>query len=134
MADRAKSSSNFFYQGEKVMNWYLAVLKNYAGFEGRAHRTEYWMFALVNFLISLALAFISEMLHMGDWLSILYSLAVLIPCVAVTVRRLHDTGRTGWMALIALIPIIGGIWLLVLMCLDSQPGANQYGSNPKENI
>jgi len=116
------------------MNWYLAVLKNYAGFEGRAHRTEYWMFALVNFLISLALAFISEMLHMGDWLSILYSLAVLIPCVAVTVRRLHDTGRTGWMALIALIPIIGGIWLLVLMCLDSQPGANQYGSNPKENI
>jgi len=116
------------------MNWYLAVLKNYAGFEGRAHRTEYWMFALFNFLISLVIALIEGMLNIGQTLGILYALAVLIPSLAVTARRLHDTGRSGWMILICLIPIIGCIWLLVLACLDSQPGTNQYGPNPKGNV
>lgn len=120
------------------MNWYLAVLKNYAGFSGRARRKEYWMFVLFN-IIFVAVAVILDNL-LGTAIEetgfglfyFLYLLAVLIPSLAVAVRRLHDVGKSGWMILIGLIPIIGGIWLLVLYVTDSQPGENQYGSNPKE--
>jgi uncharacterized membrane protein YhaH (DUF805 family) len=119
------------------MNWYLEVLKKYAVFSGRARRKEYWMFFLFNLIITVVLALIDSL--MGTFspqaglglLSGLYSLAVLIPSIAVTVRRLHDTGRSGWWILIGLIPIIGGIVLLIFMVLDSQPGENQYGPNPK---
>jgi uncharacterized membrane protein YhaH (DUF805 family) len=119
------------------MSWYLEVLKKYAVFSGRARRTEYWMFVLFNIIIILVLAFIdystgtfSPQAGVG-LLGGLYSLAVLIPSIAVTVRRLHDTGRTGWWILIGLIPIIGNIALLVFMVLDSEPGTNQYGPNQK---
>lgn len=119
------------------MNWYLEVLKKYAEFSGRARRKEYWFFALFNFLIAVALGFIemSAGLTYGEYgygpLSGLYALAVLIPGIAVTVRRLHDTGRSGWWILIGLVPIIGWIVLLVFMFLDSQPGDNDHGPNPK---
>ena len=119
------------------MNWYLEVLKKYAVFSGRARRKEYWMFFLFNLIITLVLALIdsltgtfSSQAGLG-LLSGLYSLAVLIPSIAVTVRRLHDTGRSGWWILIGLIPVIGGIILLIFMVLDSEPGENQYGPNPK---
>ena len=119
------------------MNWYLSVLKQYAVFKGRARRKEYWFFILFNLIASLVLTVVDYMtgslnaeLGMG-LLSGLYSLAVLIPSLAVTVRRLHDTDRTGWWILIGLIPLIGVIVLLVFMLLDSQPGDNQYGANPK---
>lgn len=122
------------------MNWYLAVLKNYAGFSGRARRKEYWMFALFN-IIFVAVAVILDNLvgtaidGIGYGLFyFLYLLAVLIPSLAVAVRRLHDVGKSGWMILIGLIPIIGAIWLLVLYVSDSQPGENQYGPNPKEIV
>lgn len=120
------------------MNWYLAVLKNYAGFSGRARRKEYWMFVLFN-IIFVAVAVILDNLvgtaieGVGYGLFyFLYILAVIIPSLAVAVRRLHDVGKSGWMILIGLIPIIGAIWLLVLYVTDSQPGENQYGANPKE--
>lgn len=119
------------------MNWYLSVLRQYAVFKGRARRKEYWFFILFNLIASLLLTVVDFMtgslnaeLGMG-LLSGLYSLAVLIPSLAVTVRRLHDTGRTGWWLLIGLIPLIGAIVLLVFMLLDSQPGDNPYGANPK---
>ncbi len=119
------------------MDWYLGVLKQYAVFKGRARRKEYWFFILFNLIASLLLTLVDFMtgsldaeLGMG-LLSGLYSLAVLIPSLAVTVRRLHDTGRTGWWLLIGLIPLIGAIVLLVFMLLDSQPGDNEYGANPK---
>ncbi|MDP1928250.1 MAG: DUF805 domain-containing protein [Thiobacillus sp.] len=119
------------------MNWYLSVLRQYAVFRGRARRKEYWFFILFNLIASLVLTVVDFMtgslnaeLGMG-LLSGLYSLAVLIPSLAVTVRRLHDTGRTGWWLLIGLIPLIGAIVLLVFMLLNSQPGDNQYGANPK---
>lgn len=119
------------------MNWYLGVLKQYAVFKGRARRKEYWFFILFNLIASLVLTGVDFMtgsldaeLGMG-LLSGLYSLAVLIPSLAVTVRRLHDTGRTGWWLLIGLIPLIGAIVLLVFMLLDSQPGDNEYGAHPK---
>ncbi len=113
------------------MNYYLDVLKKYAEFDGRATRTEFWMFVLFNLIISLLLMFIDGMTGLNI-LQAIYSLAVLIPGLAVSVRRLHDIGKSGWMILVALIPLIGLVWLLVLYCMDSTPGKNKYGSNPKE--
>ena len=113
------------------MNWYLKVLKNYVGFEGRARRTEYWMFVLFNFLAAIVLAIFEYLLGLESVLTVLYSLAIILPSLAVAVRRLHDTGRSGWWVLINLVPLVGGIILLVFMCLDSQEGENQYGVNPK---
>ena len=120
------------------MNWYLEVLKKYAVFSGRARRKEFWFFVLFNIIISIALAVIdgvtgsfSPEAGMG-LLGGIYTLAVLIPGIAVSVRRLHDTERSGWWLLIALVPLIGAIVLLVFMVQDSKPGQNQYGANPKE--
>lgn len=120
------------------MNWYLKVLKQYADFSGRARRKEYWMFALFNLIFSIVAMILDNILGIAiDGVGYgplygLYILAVLIPGLAVAVRRLHDVGKSGWMILIALIPLIGAIWLLVLMVTDSNPGENQYGQNPKE--
>ncbi len=116
---------------EGDVDWYLKVLKNYAIFTGRARRTEFWMFALINLLISLGLALIGAIIGGRFVLQSLYSLAVLIPSLAVSVRRLHDTNRTGWWMLIGLIPLVGAIVLLVFAVQDSQVGDNQYGPNPK---
>jgi uncharacterized membrane protein YhaH (DUF805 family) len=120
------------------MNWYLKVLKQYAEFNGRARRTEFWMFALFNLLFGIGamildnvLGFTFGMLGYGAFY-VLYSLAVLIPGLAVSVRRLHDIGKSGWMILVALIPIVGAIWLIVLYATDSNLGENAYGPNPKE--
>ena len=120
------------------MNWYLKVLKQYADFSGRARRKEYWMFVLFNMIFAFfamildnILGFAIEGIGYGPLYG-LYTLAVLIPGLAVAVRRLHDVGKSGWMILIALIPLIGAIWLLVLTLTDSNPGENQYGKNPKE--
>ena len=120
------------------MNWYLHVLKNYATFSGRARRKEYWMFFLFNVLISLGLGVLDVVAgtysveYETGFFSGLYSLLVLIPGIAVGVRRLHDTNRSGWWILISLIPIIGVLVLFVFMCLDSQLGTNRFGVNPKE--
>jgi len=120
------------------MNWYLEVLKKYAVFNGRARRKEYWYFLLFSILISIVLAIVDKMLGsfstaagMG-LLGGIYSLAILIPSLAVSVRRLHDTGRSGWWVLIILIPLIGAIVLLIFTVQDSTPGENAYGENPKE--
>ena len=122
------------------MHWYLGVLKKYADFSGRAQRREYWMFVLFNILISIALVVIDSMVGFMDaengfgLLSGLYTLAVLIPSLAVTVRRLHDTGHSGWWVLISLIPLVGAIVLLIFMVQDGQPDQNEYGPNPKPAI
>lgn len=113
------------------MEWYLKVVKNYVGFQGRARRKEYWMFALFSAIISIILSILQSIVHLGHVLTWLYSLAVLLPSLGVSIRRLHDTGRSGWWLLIGLIPFVGAIILLVFNCLDSQDGENQYGSNPK---
>ncbi|MGF1515342.1 MAG: DUF805 domain-containing protein [Elainellaceae cyanobacterium] len=118
------------------MHWYTSVLKKYAVFSGRARRKEYWMFALFNILIAIAVGILQGILSAmtgGDQaiLSTIYSLAVLVPSIAVGVRRLHDTGRTGWWLLIGFIPLIGALVLLFFFVQDSQPGANEYGPNPK---
>jgi uncharacterized membrane protein YhaH (DUF805 family) len=115
------------------MNWFLDAIKNkYATFSGRARRTEYWMFLLFYVLIAFAIAIVEAVIHLGGILSVLFGLGMLVPSLAVTVRRLHDTSRSGWWILIALIPAIGTIILLIFMVLDSTPGSNDYGPNPKE--
>lgn len=120
------------------MKWFSIVLKKYAVFSGRAQRAEYWFFALFYLLFFLALSLIDGAaglfkaeLGIG-LLGGLFALAMIIPSIAVSVRRLHDTSRSGWWFLISLIPLIGGIVLLVFFCLDSTPGTNAYGPNPKE--
>ena len=120
------------------MNWYLAVLKNYAGFSGRARRKEYWMFVLFNMIFAIVAIVLDNVLGIAmegigyGPLYGLYLLAIIIPSIAVGVRRLHDIGKSGWMMLISFIPLIGGIWLFVLFVTDGNPGENEYGANPKE--
>ncbi len=120
------------------MNWYLKVLQEYANFEGRARRQEYWMFALfqiIAFIIAMiidsftGLSFGSEVPY--GWTYMLYALTTFIPSLAVGIRRLHDSGKSGWWYLIAFVPFIGGLWLLVLLCMDSEFGQNKWGPNPK---
>lgn len=120
------------------MNWYLKVLKHYADFKGRARRKEFWMFILFYLIFAIVAMILDNVLGIAITgfgygpLYVLYVSAMLIPSLAVYVRRLHDVGKSGWMLLITLIPLIGTIWLLVLMVTDSNPGENQYGANPKE--
>ena len=114
------------------MNYYTSVLKNYAVFNGRTARKGFWMFALINCIISIVIGIVFTAL--GDKHSVvnnLYSLAVLVPSLAVGARRLHDINKSGWWQLISLIPVIGWIWIIVLFCLDSDAGDNRFGVNPK---
>ncbi|MEU8580648.1 DUF805 domain-containing protein [Streptomyces abikoensis] len=113
------------------MHWYVDVLKKYAVFSGRARRQEYWMFTLISTVISIVLAITEGVLGTNSVIGTVYVLAVLLPSLAVTVRRLHDTDRSGWWVLIGLIPLVGLIVLLVFTCLDSQPQPNKYGPSPK---
>ena len=112
------------------MSWYLAVLKKYVDFNGRARRMEYWMFVLINSVIALIFLAIDQLTG-TPILNSLYTLAVFLPSLAVTIRRLHDTDRAGWWVLIVLIPFAGPIILLVFECLPGTPGDNQYGEDPK---
>jgi uncharacterized membrane protein YhaH (DUF805 family) len=112
------------------MHWYIKALENYAVFSGRARRSEFWYFGLFNMLIQLGLGFFDHFLRL-PLLEGLYALAILIPSIAVTTRRLHDTDRSGWWQLLLLIPLIGLIVLIVFEFQDSQPGPNRYGANPK---
>ena len=119
----------------------INVLTNYATFSGRARRSEYWYFTLFNTLVSSLFTVLSSIFFgpdsaMNIFTSIasLYSLAVFIPSLAVTWRRLHDTGKSGANFFWILLPIIGYIMLLIFLCRDSQPGENQYGPNPKEPV
>jgi uncharacterized membrane protein YhaH (DUF805 family) len=120
------------------MNSYLDVWKKFGDFSGRARRREYWMFTLVSTIVSLGLLLIdvfAGFINKEIGISLLYgiyTLAVFIPAIAVTSRRLHDTNHSGWTILLMLIPLIGPIILFVWMVRDSDPGKNMYGSNPKQ--
>ncbi|MGY1500069.1 DUF805 domain-containing protein [Streptomyces sp. QTS52] len=112
------------------MNYFLDVLKKYAVFSGRARRKEYWMFALFVAIISIVLAIIDAAIG-SQILTLLFSLAILLPGLGVGVRRLHDTGRSGWWILFGIVPLVGSITLLVFACLEGDAGENKYGPNPK---
>jgi uncharacterized membrane protein YhaH (DUF805 family) len=119
--------------GHTMYYWYLDAIRNYAVFSGRTHRKAFWMFVLFDVIIAIVLTMIDGILGMG-LLGLLYSLALLIPRLAVSARRLHDADRTGWWLLISLIPVIG---ILVLIFFWIQPGTtgdNQYGPEPASEI
>lgn len=118
------------------MNWYLKVLKQYFDFSGRARRKEYWMYTLFNLLALIAASIVDSVLGLTGEAGIgpiygLYAIAVLIPGLAVSVRRLHDIDRSGWWLLIAFIPLIGAIVLIVWACSEGTRGDNRFGADPK---
>ncbi|MBB3824208.1 DUF805 domain-containing protein [Xanthomonas arboricola] len=127
------------------MEWMLLPLKRYADFEGRSRRKEYWMFMLLQAIILVVLTImfgIAAAVMGGDgnpgplaWLvfaiMMIVVLAMMVPSIAVTVRRLHDQDKSGWFYLISFVPYVGGLVVLVFMCLEGTPGPNQYGENPK---
>lgn len=119
------------------MDWYIGVLKQYAVFDGRSRRAEYWYFVLFNALAGIGLALIDNVTGTYDsdmgigLLGGIYSLAVLLPTIGVSIRRLHVTGRSGWWLLMVFIPLLGAIVLIVFLVMDSDAGENQYGPNPK---
>lgn len=131
------------------MNYYLNVLRNYATFSGRARRKEFWYFALFNFIFEFIIQvtdkFIVTTFNMNHdnmnfdnffvfgYLNLVYSIFTIIPSIAVSVRRLHDVGKSGTSLLIVLIPFIGVIWFLLVLFTDSNQEENQYGPNPKNN-
>jgi len=120
--------------GSEVMEWYIRALKKYAVFDGRASRKEFWMFYLFNFFFALTALIIDGLLGTGIAIYNLYTVALIIPTLAISVRRLHDIDKSGFYLLLILIPIIGTICLLLLFCIDGTPGDNRYGPNPKEII
>ena len=119
------------------MEWYLKVMRQYADFNGRARRKEYWMCVLFNYIFTMSAAILDNILGIemeGTFygpLYFIYALVVLVPGLSVLVRRLHDINKSGWMFFIILIPIGGVIWLLVLLCFEGDQGENKYGPNPK---
>lgn len=122
------------------MKWYLKVLKQYADFNGRARRTEYWMYLLFNLIFAVIAAVLDNILGLKftpeipyGYLYLLYALVTFLPGLAVSVRRLHDVDKSGWFLFISLIPIIGGIWLLVLYATEGTQSRNKYGDDPKGN-
>jgi uncharacterized membrane protein YhaH (DUF805 family) len=108
------------------MKFYLKVLQNYATFKGRASRSEYWYFVLFNIIFSIVLGFVSGLVDVSILYTI-YSLALLIPSIAVAVRRMHDVGKSGWYILIT-------IYDLILACTEGVKGENEYGTEPNDNV
>ena len=120
------------------MNWFLMALKNYVGFSGRSRRSEYWYFTVFYLVIAIVLSVLDGILFGGSAvgkgtpvLSGLFMLAMLLPSIAVGIRRLHDTDRSGWWLLMGLVPLVGVIVLIVFFVQDSKPGDNRFGPNPK---
>lgn len=116
----------------EFLNIFLDVVKNkYADFNGRARRKEYWSFVLVNIIIGFVFGILGAILSLFTYIGYIVSLALLLPGVAIGVRRLHDVGKSGWFLLIALIPF-GAFYLLYLFVQEGTSGSNEFGANPKE--
>ena len=115
------------------MSWYLAPWKKYASFSGRARRTEFWLWTLINIVVYFGLAGLATSMDSNAlfYVAIAFALVMTLPAIAVTVRRLHDTGRSGAWYFISFVPFIGGFWLLALTLLAGEQGENAYGPNPK---
>jgi uncharacterized membrane protein YhaH (DUF805 family) len=112
---------------------YLGVLRRYADFGGRARRAEYWQYVLVNIAITIVLMLVDSLMRKAigfAFLQMAFALATLVPSLAVGVRRLHDTDRSGWWSLIAFVPIVG-LLIIYFLAQDSAPATNRYGPSPK---
>jgi uncharacterized membrane protein YhaH (DUF805 family) len=111
-----------------INTWKTVVLQRYAKFDGRAGRAEFWWFVLANVIVSIVLNVLGQASSLFTILAFVYSLAVLVPSIAVAIRRLHDTNKSGWFILIGLIPIVGFIVLIVFYATEGTRGPNQYGA------
>jgi uncharacterized membrane protein YhaH (DUF805 family) len=120
-----------------MMKWFIASLKKYAVFQGRARRIEYWMFVLFSFIILVVALILDNVFGIAiegssyGPIYIVFTLALLLPSLALSARRLHDIGKSGWFILVNLIPIVGAIWYLVLVCSKGNQGTNGFGDDPK---
>ena len=112
-----------------MVNWYMAVLKNYAGFTERAGRAEFWYFVLMSIIVSIVLGIIDGVLGTAV-LGLIYAVAVLIPNIALAVRRLHDIGKSGWWLLVGFVPVVGIFVLLYFYIKEGDAEANAYGAVP----
>lgn len=120
------------------MDWMMMPLQRYADFSGRSRRKEYWMFVLGVLIAFIVLGLVEGLLGMSGMvggaygpLTLILVLAIIIPGIAVQVRRFHDQDKSGWFVLLGLIPLVGGIVVLVFMCLDGTKGDNRFGPDPK---
>jgi len=116
------------------MHWYLEVLRQYAVFGGRSRRTEFWTFMLFHLIVLLFLRIIDGVFGTSGAISSIYALGALLPLIAVSVRRLHDTDRSGWWLLAVFFPFLGVVVLLLFMAQESDPKSNEYGPSPKQAI
>jgi len=139
--DREQSSPGIPFDSTPALGfweWYMMPWRKFAVFSGRARRREYWTFALVHFIPGMiltlgTLAGDRGVRELCTLVSAVLVLATIVPNLAVSVRRLHDTGRSGWFLLVGLLPFVGGIILILLMALDGEPNENRYGPDPKTN-
>ena len=121
------------------MEYFIGAIRKYSVFKGRARRKEFWYFYLVSFVISLVLAFLDYQLGTydpelgGGLLGGIYGIFIFLPSLALTVRRIHDTGRSGYWAFLLLVPLVGLLVILFFALTDSNPGSNEYGESPKES-
>jgi uncharacterized membrane protein YhaH (DUF805 family) len=120
------------------MEWMLLPLKRYADFSGRSRRKEYWMFVLGMVIAVIALSIVERLVGLGGMvggvygpLTVLFFLAIIVPGIAVQVRRFHDQDKSGWFVLLSFIPFVGGLIVLVFMCLEGTRGPNRFGEDPK---
>ena len=107
--------------------WKTVVLERFMKFDGRAGRPEFWWFALTNFIVVVVLFTLAQVSGIFYVLYVIYGLGVLLPEIGVAIRRLQDTDKSGWWILLAFVPIVGGLILLVLFCIEGTPGTNRYG-------
>jgi uncharacterized membrane protein YhaH (DUF805 family) len=122
-----------------MLDWMLMPLKRYADFSGRSRRKEYWMFVLGVFIAAIVLGIVEGIVGLSGMVGGVYGplttlllLGVIIPSIAVQVRRFHDQDKSGWFVLLAFIPILGGLAVLIFMCLEGTKGPNRFGPDPKD--
>ncbi len=116
---------------QTMIDWYVYVITNYAQFQGRAGRAEFWYFALASMLINIGLGIFERLILGNQLLSALYGFALFVPNIAVTTRRLHDTDRSGWWQLLILVPLFGWIVLIIFLALEGQSTDNRFGAIPR---
>jgi uncharacterized membrane protein YhaH (DUF805 family) len=121
------------------MEWMLMPLKRYADFSGRSRRKEYWMFLLGVFIAAILLSIVEGIVGLSGMvggvygpLTTIFFLGIIVPSIAVQVRRFHDQDKSGWFVLLALIPFVGGLIVFVFMCLEGTKGPNRFGADPKD--
>ncbi|MDE8650875.1 DUF805 domain-containing protein [Novosphingobium album (ex Liu et al. 2023)] len=122
-----------------MIEWMLLPLKRYADFNGRSRRKEYWFFLLGAFIAAILLGIVEGILGLNGMvfgvygpLTLLLIVAIIVPSIAVQVRRFHDQDKSGWFVLLSFIPFVGGLIVLVFMCLEGTRGPNRFGPDPKD--